>query len=161
MRSKNNLKKFGHATKTPSQRQGYQSMIYGQQRRGGTTEDNLETDFEETASIGGKIVDGETIDDKKETKPFVSLKTQIKEQWGGIILTVLITAFVSLVGWGLLEVVGNSKSIAVQGTRIDNLDTNLNQLNEDFSVVRDRSLQSETLLKSLEKYVNRMIGIEN
>lgn len=155
------MKKFGHATKTLSQRQGYQSMIYGQQRRGSTTEDNLETDFEETASVGGKVVDGETIDDKKEKKPFVSLKTQIREQWVGIILTVLITAFVSLVGWGLLEVIGNSKSIAVQGIKIDNLDANLGQLNEDFSVVRDRSLQSETLLNSLEKYVNRMIGIDN
>lgn len=161
MRSKNNLKKFGHATKTPSQKQGYQSMIYGQQRRGGTTEDNIETDFEETASVGGKIVDGETIDDKKETKPFVSFKTQIREQWGGIILKVLITAFVSLVGWGLLEVVGNSKSIAVQEEKVNNLGASLSKLNEDFSTVRDRSLQSETLLKSLEKYVNRMIGVEN
>jgi len=152
------LKKFGHATKSSSQRQGYQFMIYGQQKRGGTTEDSLETDFEETASVDGTIVDGEPIDDKKSTKPFTSLKTQIKEQWGGIILTVLIGAFVSLVGWGLLGVIDNSKSVAVQERRIDDLDSNLSELKEDFSIVRDRSLQSATLLERLEKYIDRMIG---
>lgn len=157
MRSKNNLKKFGHVAKNSSQRQAYQSMIYGQQRRGSTTEDRLETDFEETASVDGTIVDAEIIDDKKATKPFSSFKTQIREQWGGIILTVLVAVFVPLVSWLFLEVIGNSKSIAVQETRINNLDTNISKLDEDFSVVRDRSLQSETLLKSLEKYVSRMI----
>ena len=159
MRSKNSLKKFGHATKNLSQKQGYKSMIDGQQKRGSTTEDKLETDFEETASIDGDIVDGEPI--QGSTKPFTSFKTQIQERWGGIVLTILLTAFVSLVGWVLLEVVDNSKSVAVHENRLNDLDSYLQGLTDDFSVVRDRSLKSETLLESLEQYVNQIIGVGN
>lgn len=159
MRSKNNLKKFGHATKSSSQRKGYESTIYGQDKRGSTTEDKLETDFEETASVNGTIVDGEPI--QKSTKSYTSLKAQILEHWGVVILTILLGAFVSIVGWGLLGVIDNSKTIAVQENELDDLNSGINELNEDFSVVRDRSLQSETLLKSLERYVNKLIGIGN
>lgn len=158
MRKKDNIKKLGHGGKSASERSAYQSMLEKGEDELGTTDDVLgsEADFQETTEVEGKIAEGDPIPSKSR-KTYRSYKTQIKDHWVGVVLTAFAAIIVSSLGWNFLETI----KIGVQEERINLLEEDIEETQEDLSIVRDRSLQSETLIKVIEKYVDRLIGIED
>lgn len=165
MRSKNNLKKFGHTSKTSSQKQAYESMVLGEQKRGSTTEDLLKGDFDDTGKIEGSIVEGDPVG--KKEKPYRSSKTWLVEHWIGILTTILITVLISVIGWLLINVSGHNTSIAVKETQITDIqsdmtkiESKLTKLEEDSKTLNDRLIKTETILESVEKYLYQVLGLK-
>lgn len=156
MRTKNNLKRFGHTAKTKDQRHNYERMVQGQQKRGGTTNDSVETEFDDTSDLKGSVVRGDKIN--KTQKPFRSVRTYLAENWLGVIGAIVGVIFVPLMGWVIYGVIDNSKSLAVQGEKISTIEGNVQELKGDVATVRDRSLMTQTIVESLEKYIYQVLG---
>jgi|GEM_PF-3135656 len=131
-------------------------MVQGEQKRGSTTDDSIDTSFDDTTDMGA-TARGEKIE--KNKKPFRSFRTFVSDNWPSILGGIAAVIFIPLAGWVTLNVIDNSETLAVQESQINTVRDDIKELEEDLNIVRDRSLKSESLIESLEKYVYQVLGI--
>lgn len=145
MRKRENLKIFGHAAKSKTNRSQYTEAIYGEETSTRREENTLELDG--TAPKPQPAGTADSI--PRAAKPYTSWETTLKEQAPMMIVTALIAILIGFSGWVALTLNSLVGEDIQQGGVIDNIENDVDDLQTQYKELNDRSIRSETLIDAM------------
>jgi hypothetical protein len=158
MRNLNNLKKFPHTGKSPDQKNQYAKMLSGEQMRGTTLDYGAKKDFGDTVKTGGIVVEGEELRPKHNDNPTPhrSLRTKVEDNKFGILLGIVIPAFLALSGWLLYTTNTTSTQVQIQTGQIEGNIKDIEYHTQKIDSLEDRTIENTVNIENLKDDVGSL-----
>ena len=144
MRNNENLKRFGHVSKTKQERENYSDNING------TTKALEDEDIFDETSINEKPA-GNPESIKKEKDPYKSWKTWWRENWKTLIVSVI---GVTILFWFFSTLISDGTAIAGLNISYSDMKENVDNLQTKYDDMNGSNIKNTDLLNEIRNDLN-------